>query len=79
VTLLKGQTTVTVHVRLPGGATRTLELPRPLSMAQIRQFKPEIVAEVDRLLEHHRDQQIADISLSVSTRRSGLRSTPTAK
>jgi hypothetical protein len=30
-------------------------------MAQIRQFKPEIVAEVDRLLDHHRDQQIADI------------------
>ncbi len=61
VTLLKGQTTITVHVRLSGGATRTLELPRPLSMAQIRQFKPEIVAEVDRLLDHHRDQQIADI------------------
>ena len=61
VTLLKGQTTITVHVRLSGGATRTLELPRPLSMAQIRQFKPEIVAEVDRLLDHHRDRQIADI------------------
>ena len=61
VTLLRGQTTITVHVRLSGGATRTLELPRPLSMAQIRQFKPEIVAEVDRLLDHHRDRQIADI------------------
>jgi hypothetical protein len=61
VTLLKGQTTITVYIRLSGGATRTLELPRPLSIVQMRQFQPEIVAEVDRLLDHHRDQQIADI------------------
>jgi DNA invertase Pin-like site-specific DNA recombinase len=61
VTLLKGQTTITANVRLSGGATRTLILPRPLSIADIRKFKPDIVAEVDRLLDHHRDQQIADI------------------
>jgi hypothetical protein len=61
VTLLKGQTTITVNVRLSGGATRTLILPRPLSIADIRKFKPDIVADVDRLLDHHRDQQIADI------------------
>lgn len=61
VTLLKGQTTITAHVRLSGGATRTLELPRPRSMADIRKFKPEIVAEVDRLLNDHRDQEIANI------------------
>ena len=30
-------------------------------MADIRKFKPEIVAEVNRLLGHHRDQEIADI------------------
>jgi hypothetical protein len=28
---------------------------------EIRKFKPDIVAEVDRLLDDHRDQQIADI------------------
>jgi DNA invertase Pin-like site-specific DNA recombinase len=61
VTLLKCQTTITANVRLSGGATRTLILPRPLSIADIRKFKPEIIAEVDRLLEHHRDQEIADI------------------
>lgn len=61
VTLIKGKTTITAHVRLSGGATRTLELPRPRSIADIRKFKPEIVAEVDRLLDHHRDKQIADI------------------
>jgi DNA invertase Pin-like site-specific DNA recombinase len=61
VTLLKGQTTITANLRLSGGATRTLVLPRPRSIADIRRFKPEIVSEVDRLLDHHRDQEIADI------------------
>jgi DNA invertase Pin-like site-specific DNA recombinase len=61
VTLLKGQTTITANVRLSGGATRTLVLPRPLSIADIRKFPPDVVAEVDRLLDHHRDHEIAEI------------------
>lgn len=60
VTLIKSQT-ITVYVRLSGGATRTLVLDRPLPIAQIRKFKPELVAEVDRLLDHHCDREIADI------------------
>jgi DNA invertase Pin-like site-specific DNA recombinase len=60
VTLIKSQT-ITVHVRLSGGATRTLVLDRPLPIAQIRKFKPELVAEVDRLLDHHCDREIAEI------------------
>jgi DNA invertase Pin-like site-specific DNA recombinase len=60
VTLIKSQT-ITVHVRLSGGATRTLVLDRPLPIAQIRKFKPELVAEVDRLLDHHCDREIANI------------------
>lgn len=60
VTLTKAQT-ITVHVRLSGGATRTLVLDRPLPIAQIRKFKPQLVAEVDRLLDHHCDREIADI------------------
>jgi len=60
VTLIKAQT-ITAHVRLSGGATRTLVLERPLPIAQIRKFKPELVAEVDRLLDHHCDREIAEI------------------
>lgn len=60
VTLIKSQT-ITAHVRLSGGATRTLVLDRPLPIAQIRKFKPELVAEVDCLLDHHCDREIADI------------------
>ena len=36
-------------------------LERPLPIAQIRKFKPELVAEVDRLLDQHCDREIADI------------------
>ena len=60
VTLVKAET-ITAHVRLSGGATRTLVLDRPLPIAQIRKFKPELVAEVDRLLDHHCDREIAAI------------------
>ncbi|TGS85032.1 MAG: recombinase family protein [Mesorhizobium sp.] len=60
VTLVKAET-ITANVRLSGGATRTLTLERPLPIAQIRKFKPELVAKVDRLLDRHCDREIADI------------------
>jgi DNA invertase Pin-like site-specific DNA recombinase len=60
VTLVKADT-ITAHVRLSGGATRTLVLKRPLPIAQVRKFKPELVATVDRMLDQHCDREIADI------------------
>lgn len=60
VTLHKGDEIV-VHVRFRGGATRTLRLPRPLSAAEARKHKPELVAEIDQLLDEHTDSAIADI------------------
>ena len=60
VTLIKSDV-ITVHVRLSGGAARTLVLERPRPIAQIRKFKPDLVAEVDRLLDLHCDREIAEI------------------
>lgn len=60
VTLVKTDA-ITAHVRLSGGATRTLKVDRPLPIAQIRKFKPEVVIEVDRLLDSYCDREIADI------------------
>jgi DNA invertase Pin-like site-specific DNA recombinase len=60
VTLLKTDK-ITAHVRLRGGATRTLILERPLPIAQIRKTKPEIVAEIDALLNDHCDREVAEI------------------
>jgi DNA invertase Pin-like site-specific DNA recombinase len=60
VTLLKTDK-ITAHVRLRGGATRTLLVERPVPIAQIRKPKPDIVAEIDALLNDHCDREVADI------------------
>ena len=60
VTLIKADQ-ITAHVRLRGGATRTLTVDRPLPMARIRKNKPQVVAEVDVLLNVHGDREVAEI------------------
>jgi DNA invertase Pin-like site-specific DNA recombinase len=60
ITLIKADT-ITAHIRLRGGATRTLKIDRPLSIAEVRKTKPEVVAEIDRLLDQHCDDEIAQI------------------
>jgi hypothetical protein len=60
VTLLKTDQLV-AHVRFRGGATRSLRLPLPLNAWQLRQTDPAVVAEIDRLLDHHTDGEIAAI------------------
>jgi DNA invertase Pin-like site-specific DNA recombinase len=56
VTLIK-KDQILVHIRFPGGTTRTLELPIPLHP---KLTPPSIVAEIDRLLDHDTCQTIAD-------------------
>jgi DNA invertase Pin-like site-specific DNA recombinase len=58
VTLIKAQQLM-VHVRLRGGTTRTLTLPLPLPSWKTWQTNPEIVAEIDRLLDEHPTGEIA--------------------
>jgi hypothetical protein len=60
VTLINGET-IQAHVRLRGGATRSLTLAKPLPIAQIRKTKPEVVAEIDALLEHYCDREVAEV------------------
>jgi len=60
VTLINGEK-IQVHVRLRGGATRSLTLAKPLPIAQIRKTKPEVVAEIDALLDHYCDREVAVI------------------
>ena len=60
VTLIKADK-ITAHVRLRGGATRTLTVDRPLPVAQVRKTKPEVVAEIDALLNEHCDREVAEI------------------
>lgn len=60
VTLIRG-TRITVHVRFNGGATKTLELPKPLTAWELRTTPAEIVAEVDRLTDDYTDKQIVEV------------------
>ena len=60
VTLLK-QEELIAHVRFRGGAARTLRLPLPLNAWQLRQTHPEVLAEIDRLLDHHTDAEVVAI------------------
>ena len=73
VTLLKTDQLV-AHVRFRGGATRSLRLPLPLNAWQLRQTDPAVVAEIDRLLDHHTDGEIAAI-LNAAGARPGVAQT----
>jgi Sigma-70, region 4 len=60
VTLIKDQQ-ITAHLRFKGGATRTVNIPRPLTASEMWKTSPEIVAEIDRLLEQRTTREIANI------------------
>jgi len=60
VTLTKGDE-ITAGVRFRGGATRSLTLPLAQPAWQLRQTPAHVVAEIDTLLDHHTEVEIADI------------------
>lgn len=60
VTLLKTEQTVTLQVRFRGGRTQTLTLPAPQQSWQSWLTPPDIIADIDRLLDDHTDEQVAD-------------------
>jgi DNA invertase Pin-like site-specific DNA recombinase len=60
VTLIRNSE-ITAHVRFKGGITQTLTVPLPLNAWQLRITSPEVVAEIDRLLDHNTNLQIASL------------------
>jgi DNA invertase Pin-like site-specific DNA recombinase len=60
VTLIQNEQ-ITAHVRFKGGITKTLTALRPLNSWQARMTPAEVVAEIDRLLEHYTENEIAGI------------------
>jgi DNA invertase Pin-like site-specific DNA recombinase len=58
VTLTKSEQ-ITIQVRFKGGAVRTLTLPLPQPAWVTWQTDPQVIAEVDRLLDDHTDSRIA--------------------
>ena len=59
VTLIKSQQII-AHVRFKGGTTHTLKVPRVRSGGEARKTRPEVVAKIDQLLDHHNDAQVAE-------------------
>ena len=60
VTLTKGEK-ITVAIRFKGGATKVLELDPPLNYFMARKTAKYVVKEIDQLLDHHKDSEIASI------------------
>ena len=52
---------ITANVCFKGGATRTITLPQPPPIAELRKNPAHLVAEVDRLLDDYTHSQIAAI------------------
>jgi len=67
VTLIQNKQ-ITAHVRFKGGITETLMLPRPLNSWEGRTTPTEVVTEIDRLLDHHTEKEIAGILNDRGTR-----------
>jgi DNA invertase Pin-like site-specific DNA recombinase len=59
VTLLKTDT-IAVHARFRGGQTTSLTAQGPKPIALIRKMKPELIAQLDLLMQTCTDQQAAD-------------------
>jgi hypothetical protein len=59
VTLIKAER-ITMHVRMRGGQTTSLEIDKPKPIALIRKTLPEVVRKVDELLETCTDRQVAE-------------------
>ena len=58
VTLTKSNE-ITAHIRFKGGASHTLQLPRPLRAWEARKTHPDVVEEIDKLLNAHTEGEIA--------------------
>jgi DNA invertase Pin-like site-specific DNA recombinase len=71
VALRREQQEIRVQVRFKGGATRELRLPFPRSAWALRKTKPEIIAEIDRLLDEYTEGEIAELLNQKGWRSSG--------
>ena len=58
---LRRDENVCVQLRFRGGAQQELHLPLPKTAWELKKTKPEIVAEIDRLMDHHTEGEIAQL------------------
>jgi DNA invertase Pin-like site-specific DNA recombinase len=61
VTLLRNDRGITLQIRFRGGATKTLTLSAPQTAWQARTTRPDVITQIDILLNEHTDGQVAAI------------------
>jgi DNA invertase Pin-like site-specific DNA recombinase len=59
ITLLKADQ-IAIHVRFRGGETRSVSVEAPKTLAMMRKVKPEVLTQLDQLLETWADHEAAD-------------------
>lgn len=62
---------IEVNLRFKGGAIRTIDLPAPRPAWAIRKTDPEIIKEIDQLLNQHTTEQVAS-ALNTAGKKSGM-------
>ncbi len=60
VTMVRDDKNVELRIRLKGGATHQMTVPVPLNAWQSRKTKPEIIEEINKLIDHFTDREIVD-------------------
>jgi len=58
---LKKKENITVSIRFKGGATKVFNLASPLNYFKARKTSKDVVKEIDRLLDHHKDSEVASL------------------
>ena len=61
VTLTKGDSDIKIQIRFIGGATEEHNIPRPRSACEEMKHSPDVITEIDRLMNHHTDGEAAEI------------------
>lgn len=60
VTMQRSDKDVDLRIRLKGGAMHQMTVPIPLNAGQARKTKPEIIKEIDKLINYFTDKEIVD-------------------
>lgn len=60
VTLTRTDKEIGLRVRFKGGAIRQMTVPIPWNAWQARKTSPQIIDDIDQLIDHYTDQEIAD-------------------
>jgi hypothetical protein len=61
VTVRKEKSAIKMHIRFKSGASKTLDIPRPLSYCERTRVDKEVVKEIDQMLHQHTYKEIASI------------------